>query len=133
MSEQLLHVAVAVIHDPENKILISLRHPDAHQGGLWEFPGGKVEAGESVQEALHRELYEELGIAVVIGEPIIQVKHDYSDKAVLLDVWAIASFTGEAEGREGQQLRWINIADLGNYSFPQANYPIIESLVGGFN
>jgi 8-oxo-dGTP diphosphatase len=129
MAEQLVHVAVGVITQADKKILISLRHASAHQGGLWEFPGGKVEAGESVQQALQRELNEELGITVVVGKSIIEVRHEYPDKTVLLDVWHIASFTGEAIGREGQQLRWIDVKELADYAFPQANYPIIEALI----
>lgn len=132
-SSQLLHVAVGVIFDAAGNILISLRHADAHQGGLWEFPGGKLEAGETVQQALRRELQEELGIDAVVDEPIVQIRHEYSDKSVLLDVWSVREFSGEAEGREGQSLRWVSVAELGKIEFPEANYPIVELLAALFN
>ncbi len=129
MAEPWLHVAVAVIMNADQHVLISRRHPRAHQGGLWEFPGGKVETGESVQQALCRELHEELGIEAVIGDALIQVRHHYSDKAVLLDVWRVTAFTGEAVGKEGQPLRWVTISELSEYEFPEANRPIVALLV----
>lgn len=82
-----VHVAAAVIRDAAGKILIARRADTQHQGGLWEFPGGKVEADESVETALARELHEELGIVVDAARPLIKVRHDYPDKQVLLDVW----------------------------------------------
>ena len=71
----------------DGKLLITQRHADAHLGGLWEFPGGKVEADEAVAEALCRELQEELAITPLQTAPLIEVRHDYPDKSVLLDVW----------------------------------------------
>jgi len=123
-----IHVAVGVILDDLGQVLLSFRHPDSHQGGLWEFPGGKLEAGETVQTALGRELAEELGIQVLVTEPLITVKHDYSDKRVLLDVWLVHSFSGEAESREQQPVRWVPIAELANYRFPAANRPIVQAI-----
>ncbi|PTT03442.1 NUDIX domain-containing protein, partial [Pseudomonas sp. HMWF006] len=82
-----VHVAAAVIRDDSGKVLIARRADTQHQGGLWEFPGGKVEADESVETALARELHEELGIVVGAARPLIKVHHDYPDKQVLLDVW----------------------------------------------
>ena len=128
MSSNLVHVAVGVILSPENRILISLRHPDSHQGGLWEFPGGKVEADESVERAIARELNEELGITVSELRPLMVINHDYPDKSVCLDVWWVECFSGEPEGREGQLIRWVEAADLTNYIFPQANLPILEAI-----
>ena len=81
-----VHVAAAVIRSTDGQVLISRRAEEQHQGGLWEFPGGKVEAGEQVEQALRRELQEELGIRVVRARPLIQVAHDYADKQVLLHV-----------------------------------------------
>ena len=123
-----MHVAVGVIIGPGNTILIALRHRDSHQGGLWEFPGGKVEVGESVERALDRELGEELGIAVDKVRPLMAINHDYPDKSVCLDVWWVERFSGEPEGREGQLIRWVKVDDLINYSFPQANQPIVEAI-----
>ena len=123
--ERGLHVAVGVIKDSEGRILISLRHDKAHQGGLWEFPGGKVEPGESVEQALARELEEELDIAVLECAPLIKIEHQYVDLKVLLDVWLVTLFSGEPVGREGQDIQWVNPENLVNYSFPEANEPII--------
>ena len=128
VSSNLVHVAVGVILSPENTILIALRHRDSHQGGLWEFPGGKVETGESVESALARELDEELGIEVVEVRPLMTINHDYPDKSVCLDVWWVEHFSGEPAGREGQLIRWVAVADLMNYTFPPANAAIVEAI-----
>ena len=125
--ESYLHVAVGVIKDDDGNILISLRHDAAHQGGLWEFPGGKVEPGESVEQALTRELKEELDISVHELSPLIKIKHQYSDLNVLLDVWKVSHFLGKAIGCEGQQIKWVRPAQLTDYSFPKANIPIITA------
>ncbi len=122
-----IHVAAAVIRSPGGLVLIAKRPLDKHQGGLWEFPGGKVEAGETVEAALARELQEELNIVVTKARPLIQVRHDYPDKQVLLDVWDVLAFSGEPHGAEGQPLAWVEPADLPNYRFPAANRPIITA------
>ena len=122
-----VHVAAAVIRGADGKILIARRADTQHQGGLWEFPGGKVEAGESVQAALGRELQEELGITVNTARPLIKVQHDYPDKQVLLDVWEVSSFTGEPHGVEGQPLAWVTPRDLAEYEFPAANQAIVAA------
>jgi len=125
--EDYLHVAVGVIKNTEGQVLISLRHDAAHQGGLWEFPGGKVEQGESVEQALMRELKEELDISIDQLSPLIQVKHQYSDLNVLLDVWTVTCFSGKPKGCEGQKIKWVNVDQLTDYSFPKANMPIITA------
>lgn len=122
-----LHVAAGVIRRGDGHVLIARRPLDKHQGGLWEFPGGKVEAGETAEAALARELAEELGIAVAAARPLIKVRHDYPDKQVLLDVWEVLSFSGEAYGAEGQALAWVEPEDLSSYSFPAANRPIVTA------
>lgn len=119
-------VVAAVIRD-QGKILIAQRAADAHQGGLWEFPGGKCEDGETSAIALCRELDEELGIRAVTYRPLIQITHDYPDKSICLDVWEVTAFTGQAHGREGQPVRWVAPAELSEYAFPAANYPIIAA------
>ena len=81
-----------------------------------------------MSEALTRELYEELGIEVVKAEPLLQVRHEYPDKAVFLDVWVVESFLGCARGREGQPIVWARCEDLGNYGFPDANKAIIKAV-----
>lgn len=125
---KLVHVAVGVIKNSDGQILIAKRPDDVHQGGLWEFPGGKVEAGESLQETLTRELREELAIDVLAAQPLIQICHDYGDKSVQLDVCTVDEFTGTAVGNEGQPVRWVNALDLDDYEFPAANRPIITAL-----
>jgi 8-oxo-dGTP diphosphatase len=122
-----VHVAVGVIRNRRGEILISYRHPDLHQGALWEFPGGKVEHGESVRQALQRELEEELGIVISGCDALLEVAHDYADKAVLLDVWLVDDFAGEPRGREGQRLAWCPPERLQDYRFPAANTPIVEA------
>jgi 8-oxo-dGTP diphosphatase len=123
-----VHVAVGVILDSTNRILITRRGDDAHQGGLWEFPGGKVESGETVQDALQRELREELGISIGVASPLLEVHHDYGDKKVFLDVYLVREFSGEPKGLEGQPLEWIAEHQLQKFEFPQANVPIAEAV-----
>lgn len=122
-----LHVVAAVIVDQKRRILITRRHDHLHQGGLWEFPGGKVEKGESVDAALSRELDEELGIKVHQARPLIRIPYEYPDRRVLLDVWKVQKFAGEARGMEGQPLCWISPEELLDYSFPAANQPIVTA------
>ena len=124
----LVHVAVGVILDADHNILITRRAPDAHQGDLWEFPGGKVEAGESLTEALARELREELGIVIGRTSALLEVRHDYGDKSVLLDVHVVWEFSGEARALEDQPMAWVAPAELGGYSFPAANMPIVAAV-----
>jgi 8-oxo-dGTP diphosphatase len=126
-----VHVAVGVIFNSQGQILIARRHDDAHQGGLWEFPGGKVESDETVCDALARELHEELGINIQTSscKPLIEIRHDYSDKVVLLDVWTVSKFDGEASGKEGQPLRWVDRSQLSGYDFPAANIAIIDAIL----
>ena len=128
MSESVVRVAAAAVFDDTGRVLITRRPDDVHQGGLWEFPGGKLETGESAREALQRELAEEVGIHVTRARPLIRVRHDYPDKSVLLDVWRVDGFEGEAHGREGQPLRWVEPDGLGGYAFPAANVPIVRAV-----
>jgi len=146
--KKLVHVAVAVIFDSalksldsnKGRVLIAKRAVHQHQGGLWEFPGGKIEAGESVQVALQRELEEELGLQCSIDDmqPLISIPFNYSDKSVLLDVWSVYSAEMPAAsidtedsfvGKEGQPLLWVDQDELGRYEFPAANKAIINALL----
>lgn len=120
-------VAAAVIHRSDDRFLISRRPRHLHQGGLWEFPGGKLEPGETPCQALHRELGEELGIRVQQAEPLIRVPWRYPDKAVVLEVWRVTAFAGEPRGREGQTLRWVDAMQLAELPFPAANQPIVTA------
>ncbi len=123
-----LHVAVGVIYNQQQQILISQRASHVHQGGLWEFPGGKVAAGETAFAALQRELYEELDINVMHASPLIQIRHHYAEVSVLLDVWIVNRFSGVARGKEQQIIQWLAVEDLSHYSFPAANLAIIRAV-----
>lgn len=122
-----LHVAVGVIRDGNGNILLTQRAKHAHQGGLWEFPGGKLETDETVTQALTRELREEVGITVRTAKPLIKIHHRYPDLQVLLDVWQVFEFAGPATAREGQAMRWVAPQRLNDYAFPAANAPIITA------
>ena len=124
----IVHVAVGVLLNDNHEVLIALRPAASHQGGLWEFPGGKVEEGESVEYALNREFKEELGISVQACTPLIQIRHEYSDKLVMLDVWLIEKFSGIPQGREGQAIEWRAFSKLRAVDFPKANERIIREL-----
>ena len=126
MSE--LHVAVGVLTDVNGRILIARRPAELHQGGLWEFPGGKLEPGETLECALARELKEELGVTVKATEPLLEIRHDYGDREVFLDVHRVIAWQGEAQGMEGQPLAWTLPAALGDFDFPAANVAIVEKL-----
>lgn len=125
MSE--IHVAVGVILRG-HEVYVCLRPDDKHQGGKWEFPGGKVDEGETVGEALKRELDEEVGIQVTETAPLTVITHDYGDKKVVLDVHTVTAFTGEPYGREGQKGRWCAIDKLHPADFPAANVDIIDAI-----
>lgn len=122
-----LQVAVGVVKNPEGKILISHRHAELHQGGLWEFPGGKIEASETAESALARELNEELDITVIAASPLITIRHQYPDRCVQLNVFLVEQFSGEAKSLEGQPFKWVSPAELEHYAFPAANQPIITA------
>ncbi|MFO7602302.1 MAG: Nudix family hydrolase [Gammaproteobacteria bacterium] len=124
----LMHVVVGVIKNAQHKILISKRPAHVHQGGLWEFPGGKVEPGETPQQALRRELHEECGIDVAAAHTLGSIRHDYADRTVLLEVYVVETFSAEPRGREGQPLRWVHAEHLRRYAFPAANLEIIKML-----
>ncbi len=123
-----VHVAVGVIFH-QHKILISKRLNHLHQGGKWEFPGGKVEAGESVEQALQRELFEELDIHINVAKALFCIPFSYPDKKVALEIYLVEDFSGSVVGKEGQPLRWIELTELSEYSFPQANQFIVEFLL----
>jgi 8-oxo-dGTP diphosphatase len=120
-------VAAAVVFAADGRVLITRRPPQVHQGGLWEFPGGKLETGEDAYTALRRELHEELGIDIQQARPLLRIHHEYPDKSVLLDVWRVEAFDGTAHGREGQPARWVRPDELGQFDFPAANRPIIAA------
>uniref|UniRef100_UPI004047B01E 8-oxo-dGTP diphosphatase MutT n=1 Tax=Rheinheimera sp. TaxID=1869214 RepID=UPI004047B01E len=124
---KVIHVAVGVILR-EQQILLALRNAKQHQGGKWEFPGGKVEQDETVQQALARELQEEVAIEITQCQAFMQLEYAYPEKTVLLDIYLVTDFSGEPHGREGQPLRWVSIAELSEIAFPDANKPIVQRI-----
>ena len=129
MGKKRIRVAVGVIENNQGEIFICQRTGGQPQGGKWEYPGGKVEAGETTPQALARELAEEIGIAVEQCVPLLQIEHDYPDKSVLLDVWRVTAFAGLPYGREGQPARWVARHALREYDFPEANQAITETVM----
>ena len=125
---KVVHVAVGVIKRGDF-IFISKRPDQLHQGGRWEFPGGKVEQGETAIAALARELMEEVGLQVLQASALMQLEYAYPEKTVLLDVWLVNESKGAGEGLEGQQVAWVHYSELANYQFPDANQPILEQVL----
>ncbi len=114
------------------EVLIGQRRPDQPMGPLWEFPGGKIEPGESPQEALVRELTEELGIHADIGPPVTRIRHHYRHGgAVDLQFFAVREFTGEIDNQIYQQVRWVKLEDLPAYDFLAADRGLIKDLAAG--
>ena len=128
MSSSVVHVAVGVVRNSQGDVLIARRPTQVHQGGLWEFPGGKVESGESPQSALQRELHEELDIDISRCRPLIRIPHHYPDKQVLLDVWLVEAFNGIPHCKENQPIEWCPPIELWSLPFPTANRPIIQAI-----
>lgn len=123
-----VHVVAAVLRNRDGEVLLGRRPEHAHQGGLWEFPGGKVERGEAVETALLRELAEELGVTCRSACPLITVSHRYSDKHVWLEAWEVTEWVGTPAGREGQPLRWVRPDALHEVAMPAADVSIITAL-----
>lgn len=115
----------------ERQVLLAKRNAKQHQGGLWEFPGGKVDTHEDHFSALQRELQEELGITIQNSQFFQEIKFDYSDKQVALNFYLISDYTGNEHGAEGQPLEWVRLSELKNYSFPEANQAIVDRLACG--
>lgn len=125
-NNKVVDVAVGLIVK-NGQALLAKRAEHQHQGGRFEFPGGKVEAGELVTDALARELHEELGIDIHAPQFIQRLTYNYPEKTVRLHVYRIESFDGEPVGREGQPLHWVALAQLFELNFPDANRPIVRA------
>lgn len=125
---QPIEVAAGILADGDGRVLLMQRLPGKHLAGLWEFPGGKLEAGESVEHALARELEEELGVQVQVAEPLISLPWDYPGKSVRLHAWRVRSWLGEPRAREGHPLRWTPVADIDPARMPPADAPILTAL-----
>ncbi len=128
MVAELVQVAVAVIVDDRGRVLLTRRAADAHQGGLWEFPGGKLEPGEDVSDALCRECREELGIEIEGHRPLIALDHHYDDLSVRLHVQWVSAYAGTPSGLEGQPLAWVEPGALDDYPLPAADRPIVNAI-----
>jgi 8-oxo-dGTP diphosphatase len=111
------------------EVLIAQRPPGSWQSGRWEFPGGKVEAGEEGEAALHRELREELGIAVLSAQPVDVFHHSYPDRSVEISLWVVDAFQGDPLGLDGQALRWVSPAELPDCDLLEADLPMIAPLL----
>lgn len=123
-----INVAVAVIINKKNQVLIARRGTHQHQGDKWEFPGGKIEKGETSKEALIREIREEVGIIITSVEFMLEISHVYDDKNVLLNVFCVEKWQGTAVGNEGQPIKWVDKNALNTYEFPAANAEIVTLL-----
>jgi 8-oxo-dGTP diphosphatase len=138
---KIVHVAVGVIRTTDNegccRYFLTKRLKEAHQGGKWEFPGGKVESGETVAQALSRELKEEVAIDILSCQPLMKIEHTYpgkegcdkGSKTVCLDIFIVDNFTGEPSAQEGQGQGWFELSEFEKLDFPEANKAIIEKLL----
>lgn len=127
VSPRTIHVVAGILLEG-GRVCITRRRQDSHQGGKWEFPGGKLDAGEDALAALKRELHEELGIEVRDAYPFMHLRHSYADLDVLLDVWCVTRYHGVPHGREAQELRWAEVATLDSDVFPAADRPVLKRL-----
>ncbi len=125
-----IDVVAGVIRRDDGQLLITQRLPDDTLGGYWEFPGGKVEPGEELKAALHRELAEEVGVDAEIGAEIHRIVHAYPDRDVRLYFFAARIVAGEPRKLEVADLRWVSTNELMNYQFPEADRPLLEQLRG---
>ena len=121
-------IGVGVILNDKGEILIDKRSPSGLMGGLWEFPGGKIEKNETVEECIRREILEELGIEIEVKEHLITIFHEYSEFSVTLIVHFCAYKGGEPKPIECEEIRWVTLAEIENFKFPAANTEIIKIL-----
>lgn len=121
-------IGVAVIWNNQQQILIDRRRPEGVMGGLWEFPGGKIEPGETVEECIQREIQEELGILIEVGERLITIDHTYTHLGVTLTVHHCRLLDGIPQPLECAEVRWVSLDELDQFTFPEANSQIIAAL-----
>jgi 8-oxo-dGTP diphosphatase len=125
---EIVSVVAAVIHDADGRVLLTQRPEDRHMGGLWEFPGGKIDDGEAPAEALVRELDEELGIEIVVQRPLTFAIHDEPGLRILLLFFDARISGGEPRGHEGQAVEWVAMKDLPSFPTPPADAELIRLL-----
>lgn len=123
-----VHVVAAVLRDARGRILLARRTAGRDLAGAWEFPGGKVEPGETPLQALDRELQEELGIRVLAARPLVAVPQAYPTKRIVLDVYEVEAYEGTPRGRERQALAWSPLEKLSGYPMPPADRPVVAAL-----
>lgn len=123
-----IHVVAGAIADAEGRVLIAQRPRGRHMAGRWEFPGGKLGAGEDPFAGLQRELTEELGVTVREARPLICLRHEYPDRRVLLDVWEVTSYDGEPQALDAQALAWAHPDELPKHDLLEADRPIVTAL-----
>lgn len=128
LPENRLHVVVGILQDTEGRVLIQKRRPGTPKPGKWEFPGGKLERGENSWTGLARELYEELGVAMIEADPLTIVTHDYDHANVRLDTYLVKRFSGEPVGMEGQRIAWTTIENIGDFDVLDAVWPIVLAI-----
>ena len=121
-------IGVAVIRDDRDLILIDRRLAKGLLGGFWEFPGGKIEGNETVQECIKREILEEIGIDIAVDSHLITIDHTYSHFRVNLQVYNCRYLSGQARAIKCEEIRWVTIEELDHYTFPAANQEIIRAL-----
>lgn len=122
-------VVAAVIRDGDEKVLLTRRPQGRHMAGFWEFPGGKVRDGEAPARALVRELVEELGVSIEVGEPITFAVHEEPGMRILLLFYAATIVHGEPLPREGQEIVWVPRAELSRYRTPPADAAVVRQLI----
>lgn len=121
-------IGVGVVWNNQQQILIDRRRPEGAMGGLWEFPGGKIEAGETIEECIQREIEEELGIEIEVGQHLITIEHDYSHLRVTLTVHHCRHLSGIPQLIECDEIRWVTLSEIDRFNFPKANEQIIAAL-----
>lgn len=129
MEKQPLVRVVAAVMEKDGKVLIARRRKGDKLAGKWEFPGGKVDAGETPEDALRRELREELGIETEIGAFLCRSCHDYSHLSVELLAYRVSHVSGELIPHVHDEIRWVKPEDLSAYDFPEANLPVIRAIL----
>ncbi len=124
-----LEVVAGALFDPQGRVLIAQRPEGKALAGRWEFPGGKIGAGEDARDGLARELREELGVEVHDAERLIRYSHAYPDRIVRLDLWLVTSWSGEPRGLDGQALKWVRPGQLASEDILEADQPMIDALL----
>ena len=123
-----IRVVAGALFDAQGRVLIAQRPVGKHMAGRWEFPGGKIQAGESELAALRRELNEELGVTLEDAERMLELSHDYPERRVQLCMWRVTAYRGEPRTLDGQALKWVDPADLAGEDLLEADRPIVLAL-----